>query len=131
MVPGFVGSPLILSEAVSEVRRLSKLLDAGLDVLRDSSEKVAEAERDYRKARGEAWVFQSQGTAAYREAQVDAKTADLRYARDLAEGVRRSALESVRSRGTQISMMQSLLSAHRAEASFVRTGPDVDGTHHP
>ena len=122
---------MILAEAVIEVRRLSKLLDAGLDVLRDSSEKVAEAERDYRKARGVAWVSQTSGTAGFREAQVDAQTADLIYARDVAEGVRRSALESVRSRGTQISMMQSLLSAHRSEAAFVRTGPEFDGTHHP
>jgi hypothetical protein len=103
---------LILSEAVEEVRRLSSLLNAGLSELRTSATQVAEAERAYRKARGVSWVEHSEGTAAFREAQVDASTADLRFARDLAEGVRRAAGESVRSRATQISAVQSLLSAY-------------------
>lgn len=106
-----------------EVRRLSTLLDKGLDVLRESAERLAAAERDYRKARAEAWLT-VEGVVPQREAQVDALTADLRYERDLTEGTRRAALESVRSRSTQISAVQSLLSASRAEADFVRTGPD-------
>ena len=107
-----------LEEAEAEVKRLSRLLDAGLDVLRSTAEEVAEHEREYRKARGLAWVTETEGTAAQKEAQVDARTADLRYRRDLAEGMRRAALESVRSRSTQISMWQTLLNAHRAEAEI-------------
>jgi hypothetical protein len=114
---------MILAEAVDEVRRLSRQLDAGLDVLRSSAEDVASAEAEYRKAKALAWVNRTDGTAAERAALVDADTADLRYKRDLAEGIRRAALESVRARGQQISMYQSLLSAHREEASFARTGP--------
>lgn len=112
-----------LAEAVKDVRRLSRQLDTGLDTLRDSAEEVADAERDYRKAKALAWVNRTEGTAAERAALVDADTADLRYKRDLAEGIRRAALESVRARAQQISMYQSLLSAHREEASFARTGP--------
>jgi hypothetical protein len=58
-----------------------------------------------------------------RAALVDADTADLRYARDVAEGIRRAALESVRARSQQISMYQTLVNAHKSEADFARTGP--------
>lgn len=111
-----------LQEASQELQRLNRLLDAGLDVLRSTAEETASAEREYRKARALAWVNNTEGTAAFREAQVDAQTADLRYARDVAEGMRRAALESVRARATQISMLQTLLNAHKSEANFVRTG---------
>lgn len=114
---------MILAEAAAEVRRLSHLLDAGLDVLRSAAEETASAEREYRKARALAWVSHTEGTAGFRESQVDGATADLRYARDLSEGMRRAALESVRARSTQISMLQTLLNAHKAEASFTQTDP--------
>lgn len=114
---------MILAEAVEEVRRLSRQLDAGLDVLRGSAEDVAQAEQTYRKAKSLKWVQASEGTAAQRAAWVDGETADLRYARDLAEGMRRAALESVRARATQISAVQSILNAYREEAAFARTAP--------
>lgn len=114
---------MILADAGAEVHRLSRLLDAGLDVLRSTAQELAEAERDYRKARALAWVTQTEGTAGQKEAQVDAQTADLRYARDVAEGMRRAALESVRARSTQISMWQTLVNAHRAEAELAGKGP--------
>lgn len=114
---------MILTEAITEVKRLSRQLDGGLEVLRTTAEEVAKAETEYRKAKALAWVKRTEGTAKQREAQVDADTADLRYKRDVAEGVRRAALESVRARATQISMWQSLLNAHRAEAEFTKTGP--------
>lgn len=117
--------------AFTEADRLSRLLDGGIDALRTASHKVAESERDYRKAKAEAWLRcpRDEGTtrdwtAGRREAWVDAETADLRYERDLAEGVRASAQEAVRARRTQVSMLQSLLNAHRAEAEFARTGPN-------
>jgi hypothetical protein len=115
---------VILAEAAQEVRRLSGLLDAGLEMLRTSAEDVASAEQAYRKARAKAWVENTVGTAGFREAQVDGETASLRYKRDVAEGMRRAALESVRARSTQISMIQTLLNAHRAEASISARGPD-------
>jgi hypothetical protein len=112
---------VILAEAEAEVRRLSGLLDAGLEILRSAAEDVARAEQKYRKARAQAWVTNTTGTAGFRESQVDGQTADLRYKRDVAEGMRRAALESVRSRSTQLSAVQTLLNAYRAEANLVRT----------
>jgi len=112
-----------LNEAAKEMRRLSGMLDAGLETLRTAPADLAKAEAEYRKARARAWVEHTDGTAREREAIVDASTATLRYERDIAEGLRRAALESVRARQTQISALQSLLNAYRSEAEFVRTGP--------
>jgi hypothetical protein len=108
------------ADAAAEMERLSKLLDAGLAAIVTQVNTYAEKERDYRKAKAEAWV-QVSGTAKEREAQVDAMSADARYMRDLADGMRQAALEAVRSRRAQLSALQSLLAGHRAEAEFVRT----------
>lgn len=120
-----------VSEAFSEASRLSRLIDAGIDALRTQSEALAAAEQAYRKGKAQAWVTcpRDEGgskdwTAARREAWVDAETADLRYKRDVADGVRQAALEAVRARRTQVSVLQSLLNADRAEAEFARTGPN-------
>lgn len=121
----------VLSEAAAEFRRLSDLLDKGLAELRTQVRVAAEAERAYRQAKAAAWVqaptSESRGewTAAQRESHVNAETADLRYERDLADGMRQAALESVRSRRAQISYHQSLLAGERAEAEFARTGPEM------
>lgn len=122
-----------LSEAFAEAERLSRLIDAGIEALRTQSVALAEAERTYRKAKAEAWVkvprdstddrSQRNWTAGRREAWVDAETADLRYARDVADGMRSAALEAVRARRTQVSALQTLLNAHAEEAKFARTGP--------
>lgn len=113
-----------LAEFSDEMRRLSRLLDSGLEVLRETAESLAKTEAAYRKAKSLAWVNNPEGTAKEREAKVDADTADLRYERDVADGVRRAALESVRARATQISALQSLLNAHRSEADFAKTRPE-------
>lgn len=119
-----------LSEAFAEATRLSRLIDAGIEALREQSKQLATAENEYRKAKSQAWVRcprdeagQKDWTAARREAWVDAECADLRYHRDVAEGMRQAALEAVRARRTQVSVLQSLLNAEKAEAEFARTGP--------
>lgn len=108
---------------VAEAMRLSSGLDAAIAVLRRRSEEEAEAEREYRKARARGWVTHSDGTAKQREDDVNATTADLRYQRDLKAGLRQSSLEAVRSLRAQISLLQSVLNAYKAEAEFARTGP--------
>lgn len=122
--------------AMTEALRLSKLIDAGIEMLREQSKALAEAENAYRKAKSEAWVRcpndppdvkagEREWTAARREAWVAAQTADLRMTRDIADGMRAAALEAVRARRTQISAMQSLLAAERAEAEFARVVGDA------
>jgi hypothetical protein len=113
-----------ITEATAEARRLNELLDAGLGALRAQARSLADAEQTYRKAVARAWLDAPDGTAAFREAWVNGQCADLRHARDLADGMRQAALEAVRSRRTQVSALQSLLAAHREEAGLARFGPE-------
>jgi hypothetical protein len=123
-------------EMYERALHFSTLIDQGLTAMRELAEAYAQAEADYRKAKSEAWVRcpvddpavkagEREWTAARREAWVNAQTADLRYARDLAEAMRQAALESVRSRRAQLSAIQTFANAHREEAGLARTGPGM------
>lgn len=114
----------MLEDATEQMLALSRQLHGALDWLRDTAADSADKEREYRKARALAWVNNTEGTAGFREAQVDADTADLRYERDLAEKLERAAIEKIRGVRQEISALQTLLAAHRAEAEFVRTGSE-------
>lgn len=116
------------ADVADEMRRLSRLLDKGLEAMRDQARELADAEHDYRKAKGQAWLSAPDGTVPEREAWVNEATAKQRHRRDLAEGLRQAALEAVRSRRTQVSALQTLLNADREEAAFARTGPEMAGT---
>lgn len=120
-----------LAEAFNEAQRLSRLIDGGIEALREQSKALAAAENAYRKAKAQAWVTcpndeagvkagEREWTAARREAWVNAETADLRYTRDVADGMRSAALEAVRARRTQVSVLQSLLNAEKAEMELAR-----------
>lgn len=117
-----------MKDSTTEMLRLSRLLDEALDELRSQSQEAAKSEHGYRLSRAKAWLHidkQHDGQkrlAAEIEADVDALTADLRYQRDLADGLRQAALEAVRSRRQQLSAWQSWMAADRAEAEFARTG---------
>src|SRR5690606_20763087 len=118
-----------LREAPGEAQRLSRLIDDGIRALREQSQVLAARERDYRRAKAEAWVRCPRDSdprarnwsAGRREAWVDAETAGLRFARDMADGLRQAALEAVRARRAQLSALQTLMNAHGEEAKFVRT----------
>lgn len=116
------------AEQYAEAMRLSRLIDAAIEAMKNTTVEYATAEAEYRRAKAEAWVRcppsdKAEWTAARREAWVDAETADLRYRRDLAEGMRQSAIEANRSRRAQLSAVQTFVNAERAEAEFARTGP--------
>jgi hypothetical protein len=115
-------------EIKTELLRLSRLLDQGLSALRDQAREFAEAEAEYRRLKATSWIevlrALPEATVAQREAWVNGATADARLRRDLADGLRQAALEAVRSRRGQLSALQSLLAAERAEADFARTGPE-------
>lgn len=107
-----------------EIQRLSELIDEGIRTLVRSAQDVAQAEHDYRKAKAKAWVEAPPGTVPVRESWVDSETAELRMALDIAEGTRMASLEAVRSRRQQLSAVQSLLAAYKADADFHRTRPE-------
>ena len=124
-----------LTEATTEMRRLSGLIDAGIEASKHHAVDLAQAENDYRKHKAKAWVLcptdegdgPREWTAARREAWVDAESADLRQTRDLHEAMRDAAREAVRARQAQLSSWQTLVRAYQAEAEFVRTGPPLSG----
>jgi hypothetical protein len=103
--------------------RLTHLIDDAIDHVREASTAYAVAEHEYRQARAYAWM-RTHGTISDREAQVEIKCGDLRHERDLAENLKMAGMETVRSRRAQLSALQSLMGAVRAEAEFVRTGPN-------
>lgn len=127
-------SDFTLATAQTEMLRLSRNIDAGIDASKEHAVLLAQAEADYRKAKAEAWLRcpnddpsvprgEREWTAARREAWVDAQVADLRRKRDLEEAMKDAAREAVRARQAQLSAWQTLVRAHQAEAEFVRTTP--------
>jgi hypothetical protein len=109
-----------LETLTAEAWRLSQLLDRGIIALRDAAVAYAEAEHEYRTQNAMAYLETESGTVAEREAHVYALVGDFRRLRDLADGQKLAALEAVRSRRAQLSALQSILSAHRAEAELAR-----------
>ncbi len=115
------------AEASDEARRLSQLLDGALAFCKDQIRTNADAEEIYRRAKAIAWVEAPKGTAEQRRAWVvDGETAALRKTRDIAEGMVKASFEAIRSRRSQLSMLQTLMGAWREEAAYTRTGPQVD-----
>ena len=112
-----------LETLTAEAMRLSSLLDKGIAALTSAGIAYAEAEHAYRERRAMAYLETESGTVAEREAHTYAVVGDYRYRRDLADATKSAALEAVRSRRTQLSAVQSLLAAHKAEADFARVGP--------
>lgn len=119
------GEPTVAS-MYAEAMRLSELIDEGVAALGRIATEYAEAEAAYRRAKSIAWVdAPADMLAKEREAWVDAKTAEERQRRDIAEAMKQGGLEALRSRRGQLSAIQTFANAHREEAAFVRTGPAV------
>lgn len=115
-----------VAELTAEARRLSGLLDKGVDALRDTARQLADAEHAYRLARAQAYTTSPEGlTVDERKAHVDGVTADLRRERDYQDAFRQAALEAVRSRRTQTSLLQSVAAAARSEAEIGRYSPEM------
>jgi hypothetical protein len=100
----------------------SHALDEAQAELETCVRRRANAEAEYRKAKANAYLATS-GTVGEREAQVDKTIAAERYAAHLAEGLAQSALEAVRNRRTQLSVLQTVAGAIKEEMRFERTSP--------
>lgn len=112
-----------VAELVTEMQRLSHLIDEGVKSLYAAATALAESEHTYRVAKAAAWHQAPAGTVPEREAWVNQRCADERLERDKAEGWRVAALESLRSRRTQLSALQTVANAYREDAAFSRVGP--------
>ncbi len=112
------------SELTAEMVRLSRLLDDGIDAMRRFAREYADAEDDYRLARARAH--------AATEGTVDDAAMPSIWSRQrnvvpptTPEAMKQAATEAVRARRAQLSALQSLMSAYRADAEFARTGPEM------
>ena len=115
---------LTLTELYDEMLRLSRQLNAAIDHMTTAAHDHAEADNQYRMARAKAWL-NADGTVGARNATADLATGKERYEARLADGMRQAGLEAVRSRRQQISALQSLSGAFRAEAEYGRTSPNL------
>lgn len=99
--------PLDIDDARRASRRLAELRRDAEDAHERMTKDAAEAERNYRKAYSAAFV-QATGTAAEREAQAKAASADQAYARDLAAGMVKVQVERLRGLEGERSQLKSL-----------------------
>lgn len=99
--------PLEIDEARLASRRMAEQRRAAEDELQRSVERAAETERVYRLAFSKAFV-EAEGTAAAREAEAKAASADECYARDLAAGMVRVQTERLRGLEGERSQLKSL-----------------------
>lgn len=119
-----MGDTPTMQELHGEMMRLSRLVDKGVQALTDAAREFADAEDGYRAAKATAYLSSPEGTVAEREAHVDDRCGAERRRRNLAEGQRLAALEAVRCRRGQLSALQTVANAVRAEVELVRTGPE-------
>lgn len=110
------------AELVAEMRRLSRLLDKGVTALREAAAEYAEAEDAYAAAKAKAYLA-ADGPVEERKAHVADTTGVERLRALQADGYRQACLEAVRSRRQQLSALQSVARADRAEAEVGRYGP--------
>lgn len=113
------------AELNTEMIRISRLLDDKLEDLVKLSHRAAETERDYRKAKAQAFAtFRRQKLVSPDlVAQVDGEIADLRYDRDLADSLKSACRDAVLSLKAQLSALQTIASGVKAEAELARYGP--------
>ena len=113
-----------LSELVQEMLTRSAMLDEAIRELKEQTAAWAQHEHNYRKARASVYL-ETEGTVGTREALTAKATLQQWKDAHLAEGLKVAALESVRSRRAQLSAVQSIANAVKAEAMLagVSGGP--------
>jgi hypothetical protein len=130
------------SELVDRLITISGRLDEANTSLERSAEKKAATEWAYRKAKAQAILEVGGNNGDVREARVTqfevqitvdrsgvletetVTVGELRYRRDLAEGVAQAKLEIVRSKRGELSALQTVANAKKEEAMLARTGPE-------
>lgn len=105
-------------DLIQEMLAASREIDTVIDGLRMKAQAAAEAERAYRKGRAEAWVTAPDGLAKFREDAINAVTADLRFARDLATDLKQVEFERLRVLKARLSVLQTISNSVRDEVGL-------------
>jgi len=113
---------LNLHELVQEMLTRSAMLDESIKELEEQTRQWAVADHTYRKQRAKAYLAAEGETVGHREAETSQATQRERFAAKLSEGLKVAALESVRSRRAQLSAVQSIANAVKAEAMLAGVG---------
>lgn len=127
------GTPTVAQRLIQSVDELR----AAQTELEQRVHQATAAERRYRTCKAKALLQAHGNTVGEREANAelskvdhDPETgevltlSDVRYLRDLAEGLRASSMEAVRGGRTIVSAVQSLANLERSEAELTRYGPE-------
>jgi len=109
-------------ELVTEMLRLSRLLDKGVKALTKAAQDYAEAEDRFAAAKAKAYLA-AEGPVEQRKAYVADLTGSERLEALKADGWRQACLEAVRSRRQQLSALQSVAAGHRTELELAKYGP--------
>lgn len=100
-----------MHDVAAEIRRVSKRLDNAPKAIFDAAKEFAEAERVYRKELSiEIVKLKAEGSPVSIINDVArGNVADLKYKRDLAEGLYKSSIESAKALQSELSGLQSIL----------------------
>jgi hypothetical protein len=101
--------PLAIDEAREASRAMARQRRAAEDTLQLMVERAAEAERRYRLALSEAFIRNTDGPVAVREAKARADCADRSYERDLAAGMVRVQTERLRGMEGERAQLRALV----------------------
>ncbi len=105
-------------------------LDQALAELKSQAAAFAMAEREYRRSWSIAIVGATGKNAEERAAKAEqhrfatGDLSDIRYQRDLADGLKSSASQTVKAKTQVVSALQSMASGIRQELRFAQTGPE-------
>lgn len=114
------------AELTAELLRAVKTLRESHVELQQQTIAYVRAEKDYRRAKAIAYLRSPGRNVVERESNAELKEindktlGDWRFDRDLAEGLKVSALEAVRSNRSVVSAIQTLAANERAEAELAR-----------
>lgn len=109
-VPLTLQDPLQIDEARRACQEIARQRQSARQTFETANEKLANAERDYRKARSVKYVENTGApSAGMRDALVDAETADERYERDVARGVVEAAQERLKEIDAQRASLHRLI----------------------
>lgn len=105
-----------------EILRLSDELTEAIEELVRSGRDFAVKDNEMRKAKAKAFLQSFGKNAQEREANADSKYADERLEATIAEHYNTACLEKVRGIRAQLSALQTLAAARRAEAESIGFG---------
>jgi hypothetical protein len=105
-----------------DMLQLSEELTTAIGELRTKSAEWARKDNTMRKAKAKAFLQAAGKNKEEREAKADSHWATEREEANIAEGEKNACLEHVRSLRAQLSAMQALLYANRAENDSIRYG---------